>query len=233
MFFSSSAFQRLSFVMAAKTPRLHQLADSSVLPSVKKPRRMTTDSSIDGFQKYADYLNQLNEKRERVVKASRDVTINSKKVIFQVHRIGKDNKEDILEKAGKDLTAVNDLYMSKLVKELEGTDFWKLRRAYSPGVGDLTGELMRLAIGRISDGEREYAEMICSFVRNIYRELTLLAPIMDDSSEMKKKMETMLQSVVKIENACFSVHVRGSEYIPSLGSGDPSYAFLGIPDVEL
>lgn len=27
-----------------------------------------------------------NDKRERVVKASRDITMNSKKVIFQVHR---------------------------------------------------------------------------------------------------------------------------------------------------
>lgn len=59
---------------------------------------------------------------------------------------------------------------------------------------------MRLAIGRISDGEVEYAEQICKFVRDIYRELTLLEPLMDDNIEMKKKMETMLQSVVKIEN---------------------------------
>lgn len=59
---------------------------------------------------------------------------------------------------------------------------------------------MRLAIGRISDGEVEYAEKICRFVRDIYRELTLLVPLMDDNFEMKKKMDTMLQSLVKIEN---------------------------------
>ena len=59
---------------------------------------------------------------------------------------------------------------------------------------------MRLAIGRISDGEVQYAKDICSFVRDIYRELTLLVPLMDDNNEMKKKMEVMLQSVVKIEN---------------------------------
>lgn len=59
---------------------------------------------------------------------------------------------------------------------------------------------MRLAIGRISDGEVEYSERICQFVRDIYRELTLLVPLMDDGSDMKTKMDTMLQSVVKIEN---------------------------------
>ncbi|KAF5197819.1 Translin-associated protein x, partial [Thalictrum thalictroides] len=224
-----------------------------------------------------------NDKRERLVKASRDITINSKKVIFQVHRVNKNNKDEVLEKAEKDLLNVTNQYIARLVKELQGTDFWKLRRAYSPGVAsfktydlqffrpqagklltlaeinthllqlsdpslepfqinvldyllglaDLTGELMRLAIGRISDGELEYAEKICQFVRDIYRELTLIVPHMDDNFEMKKKMETMLQSVVKIENACFSVHVRGSEYMPLLGSSEPNFSFLGVTDFEL
>ena len=71
-------------------------------------------------------------------------------------------------------------------------------------VADLTGELMRLAIGRISDGEIDFAQKICQFVRDIYRELTLVVPSMDDSHYMKMKMDTMLQSVMKIENGmCF------------------------------
>ncbi|KAK9266758.1 hypothetical protein L1049_012646 [Liquidambar formosana] len=291
--------------------QISTVAGTTLQSSAKRQRTMSTESYMkDAFGKYAHYLNELNDKRERVVKASRDITINSKKVIFQVHRISKYNKEEVLEKAEKDLAAVMGQYMSRLVKELQGTDFWKLRRAYSPGVvfmssfpleariellklthlvpgplqvqeyveaatlckfcktgtllkldeinstllplsdpsleplqinvldyllglADLTGELMRLAIGRISDGELEFAENICRFVRDIYRELTLLVPDMDDSSEMKTKMDTMLQSVVKIENACFSVHVRGSEYIPLLGSSDPSYYLLGAPDIEL
>ncbi|KAK9154424.1 hypothetical protein Sjap_001904 [Stephania japonica] len=235
------------------------------------------------FDKYAHYLNTLNDKRERVVKASHDITINSKKVIFQVHRISKYNRDEVLEKVEKDLAAVTDQHLSRLVKELQGTNFWKLRRAYSPrvqeyveaatlyefcktgkllnleainasllplndpsfeplqinildyvlGVADLTGELMRLAIGRISNGELEYAETICRFVREIYRKLTLVVPIMDENYEMKKKMDTMLQSIVKIENACFSVHVRGSEYIPLLGCSDPNFSFLGAQELEL
>jgi predicted translin family RNA/ssDNA-binding protein len=59
---------------------------------------------------------------------------------------------------------------------------------------------MRLAIGRISDGEIEYAQKICQFVRDLYRELIVIVPLMDDHVEMKKKMEVMLQSVIKIEN---------------------------------
>ncbi|GER43821.1 translin-associated protein X [Striga asiatica] len=305
--FNSSAVYKLSSLMATKPHTIRRIADPSLLAAAaanKKPRTMATASSAgsetnpmkEAFSKYATYLNDLNEKRERVVKASRDVTMNSKKVIFQVHRMSKHNKEEVLEKAEKDLAAVMDQHVSRIVKELHGTDFWKLRRAYSPGIqeyveaatlcnfckngtllnldeintsllplsdpsleplqinvldyllgkwaitfvpfsgykfavdrlADLTGELMRLAIGRISDGELHYAQKICRFVREIYRELSLVAPKMDDSSDMKTKMDVMLQSVMKIENACFSVHVRGSEYIPFLGSEDANFSLLGL-----
>ncbi|GMH01814.1 hypothetical protein Nepgr_003653 [Nepenthes gracilis] len=283
--FYAGVFQKLSVVAPKPKPfHLHQLTETTRQSVAKRPRTMTTDSSLkDAFSKYADYLNDLNDKRERVVKASRDITMNSKKVIFQVHRIGKSNKDEVLEKAERDLEAVRGQHVSRLVKQLQGTDFWKLRRAYSPGIqeyveaatfckfcrtgtlldldeinaallplsdpsieplqinildyllglADLTGELMRLAIGRISDGDLEFAMEICRFVRNIHRELTLLVPDMDDSIDMKTKMDTMLQSVMKIENACCSVHVRGSEYIPFLGSSDPSYSSMGVPDIDL
>lgn len=48
--------------------------------------------------------------------------------------MSKGNREEVLQKAEKDLAAVTDHFVSRLVKELGGTDFWKLRRAYSPGV---------------------------------------------------------------------------------------------------
>ncbi|KAL1569848.1 translin-associated protein X-like [Salvia divinorum] len=284
---NSSAARTLS-LMAAKPQRFANFAEI-VGAAAKKPRTMATNvadsdqnTTKNAFSNYATYLNNLNDKRERVVKASRDITMNSKKVIFQVHRISKHNKEEVLQKAENDLAAVMDQYIARLVKELGGTDFWKLRRAYSPGIqeyveaatlcsfcktgallnldeinaslrtlgdpsneplqinvldyllglADLTGELMRMAMTRISDGELEFAEKICRFVREIYRDLRLVAPKMDDSSDMKQKMEVMLQSVMKIENACFSVHVRGSEYIPFLGSEDTSFSMLGVPEIE-
>jgi len=49
-------------------------------------------------------------------------------------RISKVNKEEVLSKAENDLAAVVNQYIGKLVKELQGTDFWKLRRAYTFGV---------------------------------------------------------------------------------------------------
>ena len=62
---------------------------------------------------------------------------------------------------------------------------------------------MRLAISRISDGELDFADKICRFVRDLHRELILLVPDMDDNHDMKTKMDTMLQSVMKIEHGKF------------------------------
>ena len=59
---------------------------------------------------------------------------------------------------------------------------------------------MRLAISQVAGGEVETAKRICNFVRDLYKDLSLVAPIMDDNFEMNKKMEVMLQSLVKIEN---------------------------------
>ncbi|KAK1368304.1 Aldedh domain-containing protein [Heracleum sosnowskyi] len=91
------------------------------------------------------------------------------------------------------------------------------------GLADLARGLMRLAMGRFLDAEIEYTKKICRFVQDIYIEMTLLAPNMDNKSEMKKKMEIKMQSVMKIENACFSFHIRASEYIPLLGHKNPRY----------
>ncbi|KAF3581077.1 hypothetical protein DY000_02030185, partial [Brassica cretica] len=96
---------------------------------------------------------------------------------------------------------------------------------YILGLADLTGELLRIAIGSLSDGEVEFAQRICQFVRQIHRELLLVVPQMNDSYDMKSKMEVMLQT-------CFSVHVRGSEYIPLLGDDAPTSFLLGGADVE-
>ncbi|CAD6232105.1 unnamed protein product [Miscanthus lutarioriparius] len=244
--------------LSGSAPKRFRAMATDVAAAADPPAARGCPTMKAEFAKHAEYLNALNDKRERLVKASRDVTMNSKKVIFQVHRITKVNRDEVLSKAENDLAAVVNQYIAKLVKELQGTDFWKLRRAYTfgvqeyveaatlcrfcktgtllslaeindsllalsdksveplqlnvldylLGVADLSGELMRLAIGRISDGEVEYAKTICAFVRDIYRELTLVVPLMDDNNEMKKKMEVMLQSVVKIENVHITRNTR-------------------------
>ncbi|KAH0868336.1 hypothetical protein HID58_075358 [Brassica napus] len=164
--------------------------------------------------------------------------------------LSKDNKEEVLEKAGKYLVAAlifgssGELTPQGPVQEyVEAAMFYKFCVSgilytldeinstllplsdpsleplqinildYILGLADLTGELMRMAIGRISDGEVEFAQRICQFVRQIHRELLLVVPQMDDT--------------------CFSVNVRGSEYIPLLGDDAPTSFLLGARSLHL
>nr|POF04670.1 translin-associated protein x [Quercus suber] len=210
MYYSYSAvIHRLRF-MASKPHHLLPLPNSAAAAATttttlaaKRARTMTTDSSSsssspikDAFTKYTQYLNTLNEKRERVVKASRDITINSKKVQEYIEAATfcsfcKSGYFLTLDEINATLLCLSDPSLEPL--QINVLD-------YLLGLADLTGELMRLAIGRISEGELQFAEKICRFVCDIYRELTLLVPHMDDSYDIKTKMDTMLQSVMKIEN---------------------------------
>ncbi|CAI8608593.1 unnamed protein product [Vicia faba] len=253
----SSSLHRVSLFMASEKPqRLQQIAGTNFQNTTKRAKTMATstanatDSAMkEPFTNYVEYINNLNDKRERVVKASRDITMNSKKVIFQVHRMSKYNKVEVLEKAEKDLAAVTNQYVSRLVKELQGTDFWKLRRAYSPGIQEYVeaatfcsfcknGTLLKLdeindTLLPLSDPSLQPLQInILDYLLGL-ADLTgeLMRLAIDDNSDMKTKMDVMLQSVMKIENACFSVHVRGSEYIPLLGSNDSSSFLVGVQDI--
>ncbi|KAH0923942.1 hypothetical protein HID58_023960, partial [Brassica napus] len=46
--------------------------------------------------------------------------------LLWVTMCGEDNKYEVLEKAGKDLEAMRVQQFSRLVKEFQGNDFWKL-----------------------------------------------------------------------------------------------------------
>lgn len=86
------------------------------------------------FQKYSVELDGVKERRERLVKASRDVTIHSKKVIFQLHRAVPANREAVLGQASLDLEWVRENYIVKIAEELQGEDYWRFRQAYTNGM---------------------------------------------------------------------------------------------------
>ncbi|KAL2612456.1 hypothetical protein R1flu_024148 [Riccia fluitans] len=226
------------------------------------------------FQEIGRELDLMNEKRERLVKASRDVTIHSKKVIFAVHRISGLNKAATLEQAQRDLNAVRSNQVTRLAREMQGNDYWKFRRAFSPGmqefveaaatvefaktgrlltlaelnrsflhikdaankpfevsipdyilgVGDLTGELMRLAVSGIAAGQPEAAISVCNLIRGLYEGFSMLPSLQENLRDWKTKSDTMFQSLMKVETACYNVHVRGSEYPPEMLAGDFEYS---------
>ena len=80
---------------------------------------------------------------------------------------------------------------------------------YILGIADLTGELMRKCINNLGSGNIEGCYQTCTFVRQIYS--AFLSVSCTGHKELSRKLVTLRQSLSKMENACYTIHVRGSE----------------------
>ena len=79
---------------------------------------------------------------------------------------------------------------------------------YFLGVADLTGELMRLAINSVGNGDLDTPVKVCRFLRELELGFTTLG---NSSREISRKLWTLKQSLRKVETACYTLQVRGSE----------------------
>lgn len=80
---------------------------------------------------------------------------------------------------------------------------------YILGVADLTGELMRKCINSLGSGNIEGCYHTCTFVREIYSGFLNVSCM--GFKDISRKLVTLRQSLSKMENACYTIHVRGSE----------------------
>ncbi|PPQ63510.1 hypothetical protein CVT24_004738 [Panaeolus cyanescens] len=93
------------------------------------------------FQTFRDHLDSHHDTRERLIKASRDITNISKKTIFALHRIALEEQDRQVQHPGRNaaikayesLSEVKAIY-EKLQPELEGDSFWRYERQVSPGL---------------------------------------------------------------------------------------------------
>lgn len=84
------------------------------------------------------------------------------------------------------------------------------------GVADLTGELMRMCITAVGGGQQEVAFQLLPFIRAIHCGFHSIMPV---SGEIGHKLRTLRSSLTKIEYACYTLKIRGSE-IPRDMLGD-------------
>ena len=219
------------------------------------------------FQQYQNELDCSHDKRERLVKLSRDITIQSKRIIFLLHRaLSLTDKSPVLNEAECKLQEVGKL-LHKVAEELINEDHARYKSAYSigiqeyvealsfyhywkegsllsysaaqhymtfhhdvkPGVkqplilflnpfdyllgiADLTGELMRAAINSVGIGSWGTPSIIVKFTREIYSGLLALNHH-SMSKEFLTKLEVTLNNLLKIEQACYALKIRGSETV--------------------
>jgi len=80
-------------------------------------------------------LDARNDRHERIFKISRDITIESKRLIYLLQRvIGSENPEQLLDEALAKIQELNSTKFLEIAKELEGQDHFQFMRAYTNGL---------------------------------------------------------------------------------------------------
>ncbi|KAI8369338.1 translin-associated protein X-like protein [Radiomyces spectabilis] len=211
------------------------------------------------FMQCRDTLDVHHDKRERIIKLSRDITALSKKLIFALHRTTQN--EQASKNGYKDARAKQEEIMrlfKQLAPEVEGASYYRYARSFSGafeeyieaiaffhylehqklilkseidkhfvdddgqpwlkvqqqdyilGLADFTGELMRMAINNVATGKYDQAMNICKLLRALSSDFELLSgttfPLLN------KKMNALRSSLNKVERACYTYRIRGSEY---------------------
>ncbi|XP_019568453.1 translin-associated protein X isoform X1 [Rhinolophus sinicus] len=228
------------------------------------------------FKSFQQELDARHDKYERLVKLSRDITVESKRTIFLLHRItSAPDMEEILTESEVKLDGVRQK-IRQVAQELSGEDMHQFHRAvttglqeyveavtfqhfiktrslvsmdeinkqlifttedngkenntpssdsqdkqfgtwrlkitpvdYLLGVADLTGELMRVCINSVGNGDIDTPFEVSQFLRQVYDGFSFIGNT--GPYEVSKKLYTLKQSLAKVENACYALKVRGSE----------------------
>lgn len=80
-------------------------------------------------------LDDRHDRYERIVKISRDITIESKRIIFALHRIqGDEDKPVVMDEAEQRFGNVNKNLWRRLALELRGRDAFQYLRGYTAGL---------------------------------------------------------------------------------------------------
>eukprot|EP01097_Dermamoeba_algensis_P002310 TRINITY_DN1922_c0_g1_i2.p1 TRINITY_DN1922_c0_g1~~TRINITY_DN1922_c0_g1_i2.p1 ORF type:complete len:212 (+),score=38.57 TRINITY_DN1922_c0_g1_i2:39-674(+) len=85
------------------------------------------------YSEYAKELDEINDRYERIIKCSRDTTINSKRLISLLQRLTDDTKDELLKKAEADLKRIHE-HICKIASEVHQQDYYRYTRAFTFGI---------------------------------------------------------------------------------------------------
>jgi len=84
---------------------------------------------------------------------------------------------------------------------------------YLLGIGDLTGELMRMSISCVTKGYYYLCNDINAFLKKI--QLYFIS-FPNPSEDLQNKIKTLNESIAKVENVTLTITLRGKEYPPEV-----------------
>ncbi|XP_063705335.1 translin-associated protein X [Culicoides brevitarsis] len=97
-------------------------------------RYQHNNTVLELFSKIAQEIDQKNDRNERLIKLSRDITIQSKKIIFLLQTTSKNNKENVLEEAKQKIDKLATINFQAVAKELKDRDQYQYLRAFTFGL---------------------------------------------------------------------------------------------------
>jgi len=116
------------------------------------------------FGQMCHALDYRYDKRERIVKLSRDITIESKRIIFCLHRIkSEQDKDAVLGEAEHRLMDIKAKLWYYMARELKGEDHYQFIKAYSSGLQEWVEALSfyhYLAFGKLISFSQVEQELV-------------------------------------------------------------------------
>ncbi|OJA18824.1 hypothetical protein AZE42_00831 [Rhizopogon vesiculosus] len=221
------------------------------------------ESVVQAFDEFRIELDEHHDRRERLIKISRDATNLSKKVIFLLHRtITEESNDDsnpylrVAHRGREKLREVQALY-AQMKHEVQAERFWHYHRAVSPGLQEYIealsfahylehGTLVSYDEVQLSLSD-EHGTPYFTLPKEDYllglSDVTgeLMRYAISDFErftpyvrELSKKQAVTSQSLEKIEDAVYAIVVRGSEYdIPPDMLDDIIARSISTPSVKL
>ncbi|XP_037946558.1 translin-associated protein X-like [Teleopsis dalmanni] len=197
--------------------------------SKPKPNIIVEDSPVlNAFQAYRAELDAKHDRHERIVKLSRDITIESKRIIFHLHSIesNKNNRQKVLQEAEQRLQKLININFKAVAKELHGQDPYQFRSAYSPGLQEFIEAYSFYEYFKWSDNEKQGL----SDWHTIQKQMQYSDEV---EVEIEKKQESLEEPATLAEavNTPPNEEVKALEPVKFEFFMDPTEYVLGISDL--
>ncbi|XP_030369441.1 translin-associated protein X [Scaptodrosophila lebanonensis] len=177
---------------------------------------------VQAFRSYASELDSKHDRHERILKLSRDITIESKRIIFLLHSIDprKQNKEKVLEEAKERLTKLINVNFRAVANELRGQDVYQFRAAYSPGLQEFIEAYTYMEYLHSEDGS-ETVKTISD-----WEALQTIMQYEDPSTKDDQRVEQTVEGTVNEQPAAKADGTQKFHFFV-----DPNEYILGVSDL--
>ncbi|XP_060585578.1 translin-associated protein X-like [Ruditapes philippinarum] len=185
-----------------------------------------------GLQEYIEALTFYVFLKDNKLMPLSDVQARLTFTANEASKVNEDNKSSN-ENKGVPMELSESENSGQIVKPESKLMVYVPASEYILGLADLTGEMMRRAINSVGCGDMDRPFEICSFLQSIE---AAYASLGNANREVNRKLHTLRQSLRKVEMACYTLRVRGSE-VPKHMLIDmiskPSMAQLHVDDTEV